>query len=101
VVSSGRGVKGVEAGGVVAGPPAGGAACGGAARGNDAFSGSPSSRCRAAQVKQAPRQPNCASSNADSGQPTVLAKPAISVMPVMALRESCPYSRTSVANAAS
>ncbi len=36
-----------------------------------------------------------------SGQPTVLAKPAISVMPVMALRESGPYRRTSAENAAS
>jgi hypothetical protein len=31
----------------------------------------------------------------------VLAKPAISVMPVMVPRASCPYSRTSDANAAS
>ena len=31
----------------------------------------------------------------------MLANPAISVMPVMALRESCPYSRTREANAAS
>ena len=37
----------------------------------------------------------------ENGQPTVLAKPAISVMPVMLLRESCPYRRTSVAKAAS
>ena len=35
--------------------------------------------------QQAPRQPKACSSAADSGQPTVLAKPAISVMPVMAL----------------
>jgi hypothetical protein len=52
-------------------------------------------------VKQASRQPYCSSSSADSGQPTVLAKPAISVMPVMLLRESLPYRRTSDANAAS
>ncbi len=50
-------------------------------------------------MKQAPRQPNFSSSKADSGQPTVLAKPAISVMPVIALRDSCPYSRTSAAKA--
>ena len=38
---------------------------------------------------------------ADKGQPTVLAKPAISVMPVMARRDSLPNSRTSAAKAAS
>lgn len=70
-------------------------------RGNKALSGSPSARCSAAQPKQAPRQPNCCSSKVDRGQPTVLAKPAISVMPVMGLREAWPYSPTSVAKAAS
>ena len=71
------------------------------ARGSRRFSGMPSTRCSSAQDRQAPRQPRCASSKVDSGQPTVLAKPAINVMPVMALRESLPYSRTSAANAAS
>ena len=40
--------------------------------------------------QQAPRQPRLCSSAAVSGQPTVLAKPAIKVMPVMALRASLP-----------
>ena len=70
-------------------------------RGSHRFSGSPSSRCSAAQPQQAPRQPHSDSINADSGQPTVLAKPAISVMPVMALRASAPKSRTSAAKAVS
>ena len=35
------------------------------------------------------------------GQPTVLAKPANSVMPVIALRASRPYRPAAVANAAS
>ncbi|MCY1554952.1 hypothetical protein D9M68_915660 [compost metagenome] len=59
-------------------------------RGKDALSGSPSSRCRPAQHRQAPRQPSSCSSHAVSGQPTVLAKPAIRVMPVMLLRASWP-----------
>src|SRR5690606_39533076 len=52
------------------------------ALGNEALSGRPTNRCRPAQAKQAPRQPNSASSRVVSGQPTVLAKPAIKVMPV-------------------
>ncbi len=52
------------------------------------FKGMPSAKCSAAQPRQAPRQPHCVSNQADSGQPTVLAKPAIRVMPVIALRES-------------
>ena len=71
------------------------------ALGSHALSGTPSSRCNAAQPKQAPRQPHCTSIHADKGQPTVLANPAISVMPVMAPRAPLPYSRTSVAKAAS
>jgi len=67
--------------------------------GSKAFSGRTSSGCSAAQVKQAPRQPNFSSSKVDSGRPTVLAKPAISVMPVIALRDPCSYGRTSVAKA--
>ena len=58
--------------------------------GSEAFSGKPSTRCSPAHAKHAPRQPICASSSVDSGQPTVLAKPAISVMPVIALRDSLP-----------
>ena len=69
--------------------------------GSNAFSGTPSTRWSAAQVKQAPRQPMCVSRKAESGQPTVLAKPAISVMPVIAPRASRPYSRTSAAKPAS
>ena len=55
-----------------------------------AFSGKPTSRCRAAQLMQAVRQPQCSSSQADSGQPMVLARPAISVMPVIGPRERWP-----------
>ena len=55
-----------------------------------ALSGMPRTRCNAAQLKHAPRQPTWLSSSADSGQPTVLANPAISVMPVMTLREPVP-----------
>ncbi len=69
--------------------------------GNPPLSGKPTSRCKAAQPKHAPRQPHCNSIQADSGQPTVLAKPAIRVMPVMAPRAPWPYRRTSVAKAAS
>ena len=76
-------------------------AVGEATRGSSAFSGSPTSRCSAAQPRQAPRQPCWPSIQALSGQPTVLAKPAISVMPVIGLRAAWPYSRTSVAKAAS
>jgi hypothetical protein len=39
---------------------------------------------------QAPRQPNCSMKNALVGQPTVLVKPANSVIPVIALRASRP-----------
>ncbi|MNV24491.1 hypothetical protein D3C71_1155580 [compost metagenome] len=71
------------------------------ALGSQALSGSPISRCRAAQPKQAPRQPNSVSIQADMGQPTVLAKPAINVIPVMAPRASRPYRRTRLEKAAS
>ena len=47
-------------------------------------------RLSAAQPKHAPRQPKLPSSQAESGHPTVLANPAINVMPVMALRASRP-----------
>ena len=46
-----------------------------------------------------PRHPSHDSSAAEAGQPTVLAKPAISVMPVMLRRACAPWSRTRVANA--
>jgi hypothetical protein len=42
--------------------------------------------CAAAQAKHVPRQPIASRPNELSGQPTVLAKPAIRVMPVIALR---------------
>jgi len=44
----------------------------------------------AAQPRQAPRHPKCALSSADTGQPSVLAKPAINVMPVIGARASPP-----------
>jgi hypothetical protein len=50
---------------------------------------------------QAPRQPKASISTAVNGQPTVLAKPATSVMPVMARPASRPYQPTTVAKAAS
>jgi len=43
------------------------------------------------------RQPQCSCIQCVSGQPTVLAKPASKVMPVMAVRACCPYRRTTVA----
>jgi hypothetical protein len=55
----------------------------------------------AAQPRQAPRHPKLSLSSADSGQPTVLAKPAIRVMPVIGPRASRPKSAVSVAKAAS
>ena len=54
------------------------------------LSGSPRTRCATAQAKHVPRQPSVASPHAVSGQPTVLAKPAMSVMPVIEDRASCP-----------
>jgi hypothetical protein len=64
---------------------------GGGARGiNSRFNGSPIKRFSAAQTRQAPRQPKWASSNADSGQPTVLANPAIRVIPVIGPRAARP-----------
>ena len=54
------------------------------------FIGRPMTRCSTAQAMQAPRQPNCSMKNALVGQPTVLANPAKSVMPVIALRASRP-----------
>src|SRR5216684_795235 len=57
------------------------------------LSGSAANRLRAAQIRQASRQPNACSNQADAGQPTVLAKPAIKVIPVIEARASLPYSR--------
>lgn len=54
------------------------------------FSGRASSRCSAAHAKQAPRQPRASMNQALAGQPNVLANPANSVMPVIALRASRP-----------
>jgi hypothetical protein len=52
--------------------------------------GSPIRMCAAAQAKQVSRQPMVSSPQADSGHPTVEAKPAISVMPVIERRASLP-----------
>ena len=74
---------------------------GGAGGTRNRFSGSPSTRCSPAQARQAPRQPTTSSSTAETGQPTVLAKPAIRVIPVIGPRAARPYSPASAANAAS
>ncbi len=71
------------------------------AAGNIALSGKPMTKCRPAHTRQAPRHPMVASSQAVNGHPTVLAKPANNVMPVMVRRACRPCSRTAVANAAS
>ena len=64
---------------------------GGGARGiSSRFSGSPITMCSAAQMTHAARQPKCASRKAESGHPTVLAKPAIKVMPVIGPRAARP-----------
>ena len=64
---------------------------GGGARGmSSRFKGSPITMCSAAQMRHAARQPNCASRKAESGHPTVLAKPAIKVMPVIDPRAARP-----------
>ncbi len=55
-------------------------------RGSRLCSGSPSTMCKPAHTKQAPRQPRASIHQAVRGQPTVLANPAMRVMPVMALR---------------
>ena len=57
--------------------------------------------CRTAQVRHASRQPQESSIHAVSGQPMVLAKPAISVMPVMGPRAPRPNNPASVENATS
>ena len=66
------------------------AGCGAAFGMSSRFIGRPMTRCSTAQAMQAPRQPKCSMNSALVGQPTVLAKPANSVMPVIALRASRP-----------
>src|SRR5467141_336412 len=67
------------------------ARAGGGTRGiSNRFNGSPITICSAAQMRHAARQPNCASRKADSGHPTVLAKPANKVMPVIGPRAARP-----------
>ena len=64
---------------------------GGGARGiRKRFNGSPITDCSAAQMRHVARHPNCASRKADSGHPTVLAKPAIKVIPVIGPRAARP-----------
>jgi hypothetical protein len=93
---------------IVHGMPAGAAwggatstVCGAAFGTSSRFIGNPITRCSTAQATQAPRQPKCSMNSALVGQPTVLANPANSVMPVIALRASRPYRPAAVANAAS
>ncbi len=52
--------------------------------------GRPIRMCAAAQAKQVLRQPMASSPHALNGHPTVLAKPAISVMPVIERRAVSP-----------
>ena len=52
--------------------------------------GRPIKICAAAQAKQVLRQPMVSRPHADSGQPTVDANPAISVMPVIDRRAASP-----------
>lgn len=54
------------------------------------FSGSPRIRWAADQARQVSRHPSSLAPHAVNGQPTVLAKPAMSVMPVIADRASVP-----------
>lgn len=58
--------------------------------GNQAFNGNATARWISAQPMQASRQPHAASINPESGQPTVLANPAMRVMPVIGPRASLP-----------
>jgi hypothetical protein len=54
------------------------------------FSGAASSIFSPTQIRQVARQPNSSRSTALIGQPIVLAKPAIRVIPVIELRASRP-----------
>jgi hypothetical protein len=86
----GRSVRGSSA--PAAGTDPGGACSNRRGRfGSVAFNGSPSTTCNAAHARQAPRHPSCASSSVVSGQPIVLANPAMSVMPVITLRARWRY----------
>ncbi len=96
-----RAWAGAGAGAGTAEPATGPAGAASALRGVHALSGSPTTRCSAAQAQQAPRHPQCNSIHIDSGHPTVLAKPAIKVIPVMELRAFLPCKCTNAANAAS
>lgn len=58
--------------------------------GSHAFSGNATARWISAQPRQASRQPHVASISPESGQPTVLAIPAMRVMPVIGPRASLP-----------
>src|SRR5260370_33281726 len=77
------------------------AGSGGAGGSTSQLSGIATSRFSAAQIRQASRQPKACSNHAEAGQPTVLAKPAIKVIPVIDARASRPYSRVKVAKAGS
>ena len=61
-----------------------------AERGNSAFSGRQTTRLSAPQIRQVSRQPTASLSSEDSGQLTVEAKPAISVIPVIGPRAFVP-----------
>jgi hypothetical protein len=58
--------------------------------GSSRLSGRPRMMCAAAHARHVSRQPSSAAPQAVSGQPTVLAKPASKVMPVMDERASNP-----------
>ena len=65
-------------------------AAGAARAGSGAGLGQSDQKCMAAHTRHQARQPKLASKKADNGHPTVLAKPAIRVMPVMGPRASRP-----------
>jgi hypothetical protein len=78
------------------------ARAGGGATGiSNRLNASPITICNAAQMKHVARQPNCASRKADNRHPTVLAKPAIKVIPVIGPRAARPYSLVSMTKAGS
>jgi hypothetical protein len=58
--------------------------------GSSRLSGRPRTMCAAAHTRHISRQPSSAAPQAVSGQPTVLAKPASKVMPVMDERAATP-----------
>ena len=79
--------------------PAGGS--GGAGGIASQFNGIAATRLSAAQIRHASRQPKASSNHAEAGQPSVLANPAIRVMPVIGARAPWPYRRVNVAKAGS